>query len=526
MAKSLFSKRRRKPDVLEVHSYEHGKTTLEAQDLRKEIATRKFVERYVQHVTILPNPDTVLKNTGKTNSAYEDLLLDAHVESVVQSRKSAVHSLKWDIDANGAGDNIVEICNKTLKRLNLTTLIDQMLDAVYFGYSVAEVLWERTLLGNWEVQDVIVKPRDWFHFDAYNNLRVKVANNNEGVVAPDNRFILIQHGATYVNPYGKAQLSRCYWAVQFKQQFLRYLLKFGEKYGMPYLVGYYTQAGSESAFDSSKPVDPNDLLNDLDTLFEDGVAVVPKDTQVSLLEAAKSSSQDVYLKTITYFNAEISKAILSQTLTTEQGDTGSYAMSQTHLQVRSDVIKADALLIEQAITQLFEYIVSLNFPDNTPAPQFVMYEPSDMGVGIADRDNKLIPLGVKFKKAYIERTYELKPEDFDLSQPEGAAPVASDVPLPEQTTTPTQTQATEQTINTARSMSRAVSNATQTAIPPAQSNEAMEQMTNKIDFIVNNSNSYEEIYAKLGELKDMDNGLLQQRLAHSLFASMLVGRLQ
>ena len=50
-------------------------------------------------------------------------------------------------------------------------------------------------------------------------------------------------------------------------------------------------------------------------------------------------------------NAEISKAVLGQTLTTEIGERGSYAAAQAHNEVREHLAAADRPIVRGAICQ-------------------------------------------------------------------------------------------------------------------------------------------------------------------------------
>ena len=63
-----------------------------------EIATRKRALNFYTLANILPDPDIVLKKQGKDITIYKELLCDSHVYACVQSRKSGVLSLEWDIN--------------------------------------------------------------------------------------------------------------------------------------------------------------------------------------------------------------------------------------------------------------------------------------------------------------------------------------------------------------------------------------------------------------------------------------------
>ena len=150
-------------------------------------------------------------------------------------------------------------------------------------------------------------------------------------------------------------------------------------------------------------------------MVQDAIAVIPDDSSVEIQEANKTSSAEIYDKLVDKMNAEISKAILGQTLTTEIGSSGSYAAANTHMQVRQDIIDADKKLVESVINQLITWIYEINF-SNAEIPVFEMYEPEDVDLTLAQRDKILSETGVKFSKDYFIKTYGLEDADFDIRE--------------------------------------------------------------------------------------------------------------
>jgi hypothetical protein len=72
------------------------------------------------------------------------------------------------------------------------------------------------------------------------------------------------------------------------------------------------------------------------------VAIIPEGADVHIEALAnKGSVSNVHGDYISAANAEISKAVLGQTLTTEIGDKGSYAAAKAHNLVREDLAAAD-----------------------------------------------------------------------------------------------------------------------------------------------------------------------------------------
>nr|MDC2855398.1 DUF935 family protein [Ningiella sp. W23] len=67
----------------------------------------------------------------------------------------------------------------------------------------------------------------------------------------------------------------------------------------------------------SKDSDINNLLDGLARLVQDGIAAIPDDTSIEIIES-KLSGEPVPERLVNFCNAEISKALTSQTLATEQ----------------------------------------------------------------------------------------------------------------------------------------------------------------------------------------------------------------
>jgi phage gp29-like protein len=356
---------------------------------------------------LLPNPDVILQKNNETLETYKNFLYDAHVSSCVQSRKAGVLSLNWEINRGGTKSTESEFIEEIFNSLNIRQLISEMLDAPLFGFKPIEIYWSEAE-GKIVPKELKGKPSWWFEFDNINMLRFKDRNKPNGVLLPNKKFLLLQHNATYDNPYGESILAKCYYPVIFKKGGMKLWSVFTQKYGMPFLHGKIGLGkGQEEAYE---------LFNVLEKLQQDGIAVTEEEVNIDILESSKTSSADVYKNLLHFCNAEISKAILSQTLTTEQGDTGSYAMSQTHLQVRKDVVDADKQLVEYWLNKLIEWIIEFNFESVSEIPRFVMYEEQDVDMTLAQRDQTLSSTGqVKFTKEYFKRNYGFKDDEIQIS---------------------------------------------------------------------------------------------------------------
>ena len=375
--------------------------------ITEEIATRKRALNFYSLANILPDPDIVLKKQGKDIRIYKELLCDPHVFACTQSRKAGVLSLDWEINRGLDKDQNAEDVENLLKKLDIQKLMSDILDATQFGFQPLEIIWKKDKSGHIMPERVTAKPPEWFCFDDDNNLKFRTKENYYGEIVPNKKFLLAQNNPSYNNPYGERTLSRVFWNVTFKKGGLKFWVVFTEKYGMPHLIGKHPRGSTKE--------ETNSLADMLEDMVQDAIAVIPDDSSIEIQEASKSSSAEIYEKLIDKMNTEISKAILGQTLTTEIGSTGSYAASNTHMQVRQDIVDSDKKLVEGVINQLIQWIYEINFA-NAEVPVFELYEPEDVDLTLAQRDKILSDTGVKFTKEYFIKNYGLEEEDFEIRE--------------------------------------------------------------------------------------------------------------
>ena len=386
------------------------------QEMFGDLATR-FTAGYAYGlIESLPDPDPVLRKLGKTVEVYDEIRADAKVNACIEQRKAGTSSLEWGLNADTNNEKAAEIIEQALKALDMPRIVSECLDAVLYGFQPLEVLWEHRD-GLILPRDVLGKPSHWFLFDAENRLRFKAAGYLDGIELPQRKFILVQHQASYINPYGVKLLSQCFWPVTFKKSGWRWWVTATEKYGMPFILGKVPRGTDDS--------EQADLLKKLDDLIQDAVAVLPNDSQVEILQGSGSGAQgdSRHKELIDQCNNEIALALLGQTLTSEIGSTGSYAASKTHNEVRGDIAAADKRMVERALQTLVDWIYAINWGQGA-APAFAMWHDVDVDKDLAERDKILTETGIKFSKSYYLRAYGLEDEDFELSEPAPGAEFA------------------------------------------------------------------------------------------------------
>ncbi|MCO5250717.1 MAG: DUF935 domain-containing protein [Candidatus Kapabacteria bacterium] len=447
----------------------------------------------------LQNPDAVLRGKNKGVDEYYKLLYDGHVFSCVQSRKSGTECLEWDIDRGLEPTRESKFIKALFSKLNLYKVIDEMLDAVLYGYKPMEIYWHEvgTLdvenevwKGNFLIPSAIVgKPPHWFKFDSDENL----VYDRRGVrdVPHSRKFIVVKHNDTGGNPYGRGVLSNCFWPWVYKKAVMEFWTRYCEKYGSPYLLGILDKTAPSYS--------PEDLASALSGLIGGGVGVFSLDSlageKIEAISAGSTQSGETYKQVVGFMNAEISKAVLSQTLSTEQGDKGTFALGKVHMDVRQELVESDMRLIEQTFNTLIQWLVEYNFESVERMPYFGMYEEDDVNLALAERDSKLLSTGkIVFTKEHYKK-YGLKDDEFYI---------------PEEPENKQETPAFNEHDEQAKEFG-----------------SIGEEMLKVVSEAIEGAKSYEEIEDKVfGLYPDLNSDKLMKALEHLLFVSEGFGRVE
>ena len=469
-----------------------------------EIALRENSPYYYTNMFhYLPDPDPVLRKQGKDISVYREILSDAHLSSVIEQRKSNVLKLNWEIDRGKAKSREAKVITSLFKKMNMHNIINEILDSVLFGFQTFEITWAYD--GSLTLPSKIEgKPQEWFCFGNNNEHRFKTKENPFSGISLSEynyKFPVAQHKPTYANPYGDRVLSRCFWPIVFKKGGMKFWLTFVEKYGIPWVIGKLPRA--------TNPRDADKLLNDLDAMVQDGVAVIPDDSSVDIKEpAGKGASADIFKGLAEFCNTEISKAVLNETLTTELQNKGSFSASKTHQGVADSLSLADRQIVTGFINTIIGWINEINF-GSSEQPEFIMYEEEDVDLDLATRDKVLKDTGVKFTKSYFKRMYGFEDDEFDIVE---TSPV-NQIPIP-----PLNNFSEAED---AKIMSESGSN-----LPGRLLQLQMEQILKPVFDLVNKSSDYNEIINGLSELyPKMNTSQLQQLIEKAIFISEIYGRI-
>lgn len=373
-------------------------------DLTGEFAVRKFQRELMSLLTVLPNPDPILRSERIQLPTYR-AMVDGHLGAVTRKRRAAVRSRPWILEANGADSRSTARVMDCLKTLSVRSILTRGWNALPYGYAVQETVWGDFDDGIFPVK-VLDKPQEWFGWHVDSSFRF-VDDMGLGQLVPPCKFLVTRNEPDTMNPYGKPLLSECFWPLAFKRGGLQFWMTFLEKYGMPRIVGKVPAGTSE--FDRDR------LLSALVGMVRDAAIVINDNQTIDLQESqSKSTSADAYSSLVRWADTEISKAILGETLSTELGTVGSLAAAEVHNDVRKDLAQDDATMLESMMNELIGWIYDLNWPTQSIRPEFKIQMPEDLKSGRVARDKELTAMmmqsGNALSSEYFSTTYDIDPK--------------------------------------------------------------------------------------------------------------------
>ncbi|MEO1766781.1 DUF935 domain-containing protein [Thiobacter aerophilum] len=451
---------------------------------------------------------------------------DLHYRAVLQTRKLAVAGLPWDVqpaDESRAARKAADLARQALEALDLPELAVQLLDALSKGYAVAEILWD-TDGPQWLPAAIVPREAHWFRFDRESGRSLRLFDGSaDGAELPPYKFIVhtprIVAGIPLLGGLARSAL----WAWVFKSYALRDWAAFAELYGQPIRIGKYEQGATRE--------DIAVLKRAVFELGSDAGAVIPAGMALEIVESgSKSASADLYQRLIEYLDRQVSKAVLGQTLTTDQGSSGSLAQAKVHDEVRADLMRADARALAATLTRdLIAPLVRLNLPD-APMPrlQLMVEEPEDMAA-LAEQLAKLVPLGMPVPQAWIREKWgipEAAPGEPVLGQ--AGEPLANPLANPGETAGSPAPQAASRRMQSAHAAQDEADPTPITAMSDqmeAETEPAWSDIMARIKAIVDSAESLPALRdALLAAYGDLPTDDLAEVMAMGMAAAHLAGR--
>lgn len=373
---------------------------------------RDITAGFVNRSGLIQSRDSVLMDVlGGNLELYREILRDEQVATTFQQRRLAVTSKEWTVDPGGESaidKEAAEFVKAQLDRIGWDRITNRMLFGVFYGYAVAEMLWDVTPEGKLGWRAMKVRDRRRFSFNTAGELRLLTRENMiEGEACDPAYFWHFSTGADNDDePFGLGLAHWLYWPVLFKRNGIKFWLVFLEKFGQPTPVGKFPAGTSDE--------DKQRLLDALSAIHTDSAVIIPDGMEADLLEAARSGTAD-YDTLCKFMDAAIAKVVIGQTASTE-GTPGKLGNETLRGEVRDDIVKADAdLVCESFNLGPLKTLVEWNFAGAKLPKVYRRVEPPADLDKIAARDKTLKELGWERTE---ESFLEVYGEGYEYHEPE------------------------------------------------------------------------------------------------------------
>lgn len=255
--------------------------------------------------------------------------------------------------------------------LSLPDLIQFLASGYFYSHAVAELIWAKRDGKLVPVTAVPVQARRFIYDQTSAELRFwdfygGKAYPGINLLAdfPD-RFVQFTPTVLGTGPSREGLMRPLVWASLFRTWAIRDWLSLAEMAWKPWRVGYYDKDKYSSDADIQK------LLDALEYMTASGATMLPQNVKLDIHwpEAKGSGHDSAHLALAQFMADEMSKAILGQTLTTQQGSVGTQALGKVHNEVRQDRRDAAARMVSQVIRfQLVARAVRRNFGEDAAIP--------------------------------------------------------------------------------------------------------------------------------------------------------------
>jgi phage gp29-like protein len=338
---------------------------------------------------------------------------DAHYHSVLSTRRQAIQGLPISVSAASDDAKDVKIADAVREEVVETDIFTAMLpdatDALGKGFAAVEIMWDRQGRTWWPCE---YKRRDQrnFQYSTEDGVTLGIIDGSPNG-KPLDPFKFIYHLPKIKSGLptrgGLARLAAV--AYMCKGYTIKHWMAFMEIYGIPFRVGRYDSGEDEKSKAS--------LKNAVASLGTDAAAILPKDMDIELIETSKTTGADaLFSGAADWFDRQVSKGVLGQTMTTDDGS--SLSQAQVHDQVRGDILKSDAWQIGATLRRdLVKSYVDLNFGAQKKYPllRFIAEEPEDL-VKLSKSLSVFINHGLRVEASVIR-------DKFNLAEPEEDAEV-------------------------------------------------------------------------------------------------------
>lgn len=352
---------------------------------------------------------------------------ELHYRSVLSTRRLAVSGAPVEVQAADDSAKAKEIADAVRQDLTendaFVDLLFDLLDGLGKGFAVSEIIWntegKRWVPRAYKWRD----PRLFAWNESLEELRVYDEADLYGKPLAPFKFVSFIPKLKSGVPIRGGLARVAVVAYMFKSYTVRDWHTFMDVFGMPIRLGRYGKDATEPEIQKLRQAVTN--------IAADAAGLIPDTMSIEFVEAAKTAGGDqLFRGSAEWWDKQISKVVLGQTMTSEDGS--SLAQAKVHNDVRLDIAQADARQLCAAINRdLVRAYVDLNFgaQERYPSISLTIDEPEDLRA-TAEVIEILVKNGVPVPVWWVREKFGI-PEAHDGEELLGAPkPPAIEPPPP------------------------------------------------------------------------------------------------
>lgn len=335
---------------------------------------------------------------------YDDILLDAHLSGIIRKRINSITNTQITFtDIEGREH---ETITKLIGSPWFLNMLTDIIDSLFWGHTLLEFTFDP------ENTSYQLIPRR--HVLPEKKTVIKNQGDTTGIIYSEPPF------SNYVLECGSANglglLLKAAPYVIYKRNGVGDWSQFCEVFGMPMRVGKYDGYDDEGR-------------SKLETMFKEtgaaAYAVIPKETDIEFVESKGQGGTTVFRDLINFCNAELSKLILGNTLTTDQGEKGARSLGEVHQDVEDAFHVSDKMFVLNVLNSSFRTLLEIHG-----------FNPGESKFSFADQQiipiDKRIDIDLKIHSVapidpdYFYKIYNVPPAPQDQASKDGRTSVSKD----------------------------------------------------------------------------------------------------
>jgi len=272
------------------------------------------------------------------------LALDYHIEAPQDATPQEQERADWFAEVFEGIENFTESRRGFFK-------------GIAYGFQPAEIGFEKRADGYIGIKRFWNRNPERFRFTPDGELRlVDLSGGLGGEPMPDYKFVINTWGSDET-PYGEGLLRELFPLWFFKNESIKSLMRFTEKFGTPYIFATYPPG--------MPPAQQTQLLDTLVKLHSNSVGIGPEGSTMSINDPGRAGVVGLFKFILDeYVDRQYAKAILGQTLSTES-ESGTFALAKFQSKGQQRLVEADSKWHEYQFNKIIKNLHDINFG---PAP--------------------------------------------------------------------------------------------------------------------------------------------------------------